>query len=116
MLHIYLGRDKVKTNNDVLCVLITDDDKEASLLLLQAIANQGADPGIAARTVSAMLGHIGSFLGLNDNLHLFARHFADVINLAIAVEENVFAKSFLTLALVAPKTTSDKNPKFWRAE
>ena len=97
MLHVYLRRDKVKADNDIFCVLIADNDEEASLLLLQAIADQGADSGIAASTVSAMMRNIGGFLNFSNDLHLFARHFADCINLAIALEVNVFAKSFSDL-------------------
>lgn len=46
--HVLLGHDVVEVDNDILGV-VSDDHEEASLLLLDAILNQGGDPLVSTK-------------------------------------------------------------------
>lgn len=49
MFDLRLGHQVVQIGNDILCMLVTNNDKETSLLLNHAILDEGADSSVATR-------------------------------------------------------------------
>ena len=49
MLDLRLGHEIIQIGNNILCVLVTNNDKEASLLLNHAILDESADSSVATR-------------------------------------------------------------------
>lgn len=49
MLDLCLGHQVIQIGNNIFCVLVTNNDKETSLLLNHAILDEGADSSVATR-------------------------------------------------------------------